>query len=97
MKVNITIENIRLRSNSTNINTMRFTENTKLGFTQNISRPLSDIKVFDQFIQGTYESDKPNKIIGVVKVHLNCDCINGSIVNGVTEQIFYSNSSINLK
>ena len=95
VKVNITIEYIRLRSNLTNINTMRFTKNsvfyTILGFTRNLSGPLSDIEKFDQLIPGTYKSDKPIKNTGVDKVHIKCDCINESSVNGAKVQILYSN------
>ena len=76
---------------------MRFTKksvfSTTLGFTQNHSGPLSDIEEFDQLIPGTYKSDKPIEITGVDKVHLNCDCINGSIVNGLKEQILHSKPS----
>ena len=41
-------------------------------------------------IAGLYKSDKPVKNLGVDKVHLKCDCIKGSIVNGVKEPILYS-------
>ena len=41
-------------------------------------------------IAGSYKSDKPINITGIDKVHLKCDCIIGSIVNGVREPILYS-------
>ena len=41
-------------------------------------------------IAGSYKSDKPIKITGNDKIHLKCDCIQGSIVNGVREPILYS-------
>ena len=41
-------------------------------------------------IAGSYKSDKPINITGIDKIHLKCDCINGSIVNGVREPILYS-------
>ena len=41
-------------------------------------------------IAGTYKSDKPNNITGIAKILLNCDCINGSIANGIREAILYS-------
>ena len=41
-------------------------------------------------IAGSYKSDKPIKITGIDKVHLKCDCIQGSIVNGIREPILYS-------
>ena len=41
-------------------------------------------------IARSYKSDKPINITGIDKVHLKCDCIQGSIVNGVREPILYS-------
>ena len=41
-------------------------------------------------IAGSYKSDKPINITGIDKVHLKCDCIQGSIVNGVREPILFS-------
>ena len=41
-------------------------------------------------IAGSYKSDKPINITGIDKVHLKCDCIDGSIVNGTREPILYS-------
>ena len=41
-------------------------------------------------IPGKYKSEKLFNITGVDKVHLKCDCFNGSIVNGVREPILYS-------
>ena len=41
-------------------------------------------------IAGSYKSDKPIKITGIDEIHLKCDCIRGSIVNGVREPILYS-------
>ena len=41
-------------------------------------------------IGGSYKSDKPIKITGTDKIHLKCDCIQGSIVNGIREPILYS-------
>ena len=94
VKVNITIDDVRLKSNLKTNQTLIFTEKsffyTKLGFTRSHSYPLDDIDVFHQLIEGSYKSDKPNNITGIDKIHLNCDCINGSIVNGVREHILYS-------
>ena len=39
-------------------------------------------------IKGSYQSEKP--ITGIDKIHLKCDCIQGSIVNGIREPILYS-------
>ena len=41
-------------------------------------------------IKGSYESDKPINITGIDKIHLKCDCIQGSIVNGKRELILFS-------
>ena len=38
---------------------------------------------------GSYKSDKPNNKNGSVEVHLKCDCINGSIVNGTIEHFLF--------
>ena len=45
---------------------------------------------FIQLIPGIYKSEKPNTITGIDKMHLKCDCVNGSVVNGTGEPIFYS-------
>ena len=94
VKVNITIDDIRLKSNLKINQTLIFTEKsffyTILGFTQSISYPLDDIDRFYQIIAGSYESNKPINITGIDKIHLKCDCIQGSIVNGIREPILYS-------
>ena len=41
-------------------------------------------------IAGSYKSNKPINITGIDKIHLKCDCVQGSIVNGVREPILYS-------
>ena len=41
-------------------------------------------------ISGSYKSDKPINITGIDNVHLKCDCVQGSIVNGVREPVLYS-------
>ena len=94
VKVNITIDDIRLKSNLKINQTLKFTEKsffyTILGFTQSRSYPLDDIERFYQIIAGSYKSDKPINITGIDKVHLKCDCIQGSIVNGIRESFLYS-------
>ena len=94
IKVNITIDDIRLKSNLKINQTLIFTEKsffyTILGFTQSRSYPLDDIDGFYQLIAGSYKSDKPIFITGIDKIHLKCDCIQGSIVNGIREPILYS-------
>ena len=73
---------------------MIFTEKsffyTILGFTQSRSYPLDDTDGFYQSIAGSYKSDRPINITGIDKIHLKCDCIQGSIVNGVREPILFS-------
>ena len=92
VKVNITIDDIRLKSNLKINQTLLFTEKfyTILGFTQSRSYPLDDIDGFYQLIAGSYKRDKPVNITGVDKIHLKSDSIQGSIVNGVREPILYS-------
>ena len=41
-------------------------------------------------IAGSYESNKPINITGIDKVHLKCDCIQGSIMNGTRQTNLYS-------
>ena len=61
-----------------------------LGFVQSYSGELGDIDGFIQLIPGTYKGDRPVNITGIDKVHLKCDSIHGSILNGVREPILYS-------
>ena len=94
VKVSITIDDIRLKSNLKINQTLIFTEKsffyTILGFTRSHSYPLDDIDGFYQLIEGSYKSEKPINITGIDKIHLKCDCIQGSIVNGSREPILYS-------
>ena len=41
-------------------------------------------------IAGSYKSDKPINFTGIDKVHLKCDCIHGSIMDGTQELILCS-------
>ena len=92
VKVNITIDDIRLRSNLPSNKTIKFTKKsflyTKSGFTQPHSGVLSDIIGFFQSFPGTYKIDIPVNVTGVSQIHLKCDCINGSIVSCIGEQIY---------
>ena len=94
VKVSITIDDVRLKSNLKINQTLIFTEKsffyTILGFTRSHSYPLDDIDGFCQIIAGSYESEKPINITGIDKIHLKCDCIQGSVVNGIREPILYS-------
>ena len=94
VKVSVTIDDIRLKSNLKINQTLIFTEKsffyTILGYNQSRSYPLYDIDGFYQLIAGSYKSDRPINITGNDKIHLKCDCIQGSIVNGIREPILYS-------
>ena len=94
MKVSVTIDDVRLKSNLQTNQTLILTNKsffyTILGFTQSRSYPLDDIYGFYQMIAGSYKGDRPINVTGIDKVHLKRDCINGSLVNGVREPILYS-------
>ena len=94
VKVDITIDDIKLKCNLNTNQTLIFTERsffyTILGFTQSRSYLLDDIDSHYQIIPGSYKSDRPINITGIDKIHLKCDCIQGSIVNGIRESILYS-------
>ena len=94
MKISVTIDDVRLKSNLEIIQTLIFTEKsffyTILGFTRSRSYLLDDIEGFYQLIAGSYKSDKPINITGIDNILLKCDCIQGSIVNDIREPILYS-------
>ena len=94
VKVSVTIDDIILKFNLKTNQTSIFTENsffyTILGFTRSRSYPLDDIDGFYRLIPGSYEREKPYNITGIDKIHLNCYCIQKSIVNGNRETILYS-------
>ena len=79
-----------LKTNQTAIFTNKNFFYTILGFTQSQSYPLDDIDGFFQLIAASYKSDKPINITEIDKFHLKCDCIQGSILNGIREPILYS-------
>ena len=74
--------------------TIRFTKRPffylMLGFPQSHSGTLGDIEGFIQLIPGIYKSDKTVNIAGLDKIHLKCDCVQSSIVNGICQTILYS-------
>ena len=94
VKISVTIDEKKHKSNLKINQTLIFTNRssfyTILGFIQSNSYPLDDIDGFYQLIAGSSGSDKPINITGNDKVHLKCDCIYGSIVNGTREPILYS-------
>ena len=87
VKVNITIDDVREKTNLKTNQTLFFAEKSFfyiiLDFTQSRSYPLDDIDGLYQLIAGSYKSDKPVAITGIDKIQLKCDCIQGSIVNGI--------------
>ena len=87
VKINVTIDEKKYKTNLKIIQTLIFTNKcffyTLLGFTQSHSYPLDDIVGFYQLIAGFYKGNNPINITGIDIVHLKCDCIDGSIVNGI--------------
>ena len=94
MKASVTIDDVWLKSILKTNQTLFFTEKsffyTILGLTRSGSYILDDIDGFYQLIAGSYKSDKPINITGIDKIHLKCDYIQRSIVNGIREPILYS-------
>ena len=64
VKVNVTIDDVRIKSNLKINQTLIFTKKSFfysiLGFTQSHSYPLDDIDGFYQLVAGSYKSEKPN-------------------------------------
>ena len=79
-KFNIIPDTISMKSVLTTSNPIHFNSdfNKVLGFTQRDYPPR------------THTSEKPVMITTTDKVHLKCDCVDGSIVNGIREQILFS-------
>ena len=94
VKVDVSLDDIRLKSNLKNNQTFIFTNKsffyTILGFTQSHQGPLNDIEGFYQILPGSYKSDRPINIRGIDKIHLKTDCIQGSNVNGTRNPILSS-------
>ena len=94
VKIDITIDERKYKADLKINQTLLFTNKSFfyfiLGFTQSHSYPLDDMEGFYQLIAGSYKSERPINITGVDKLHLKCDCIDGSIVNGIREPILYS-------
>ena len=94
VKIDVTIDERKYKTDLKINQTLIFTNKsffyTILGFTQSHQGPLNDIEGFCQILPGSYKSDKPINITGIDKVHLKCDCKDGSIMNGTREPILYS-------
>ena len=80
LKINIKADTKSMKSILTTSYSIYFNSdfNTLLGFTKT------------DYTAGTHKSEKPVMITTTDKVHLKCDCVDGSIVNGIREQIFFS-------
>ena len=94
VKVKVTINDLSVKSNLTTFKRIRFSIKSFFykipGSTQPHSGVLGDIKGSIQLTPETYKSDKPIKITGIDKNHLKCDCLNGSIFNGVKSPFLFS-------
>ena len=79
-KLNIEADTISMKSVLTTVSGIYFNSelNKLLGFTNK------------EYPAGTHISEKPVMITTTDKVHLKCDCVDGSIVNGIREQILFS-------
>ena len=80
IEFNIIPDTISMKSVLTTSNPIHFNSelNKVLGFTQR------------DYPSGTHTSEKPVMITTTDKVHLKCECVDGSIVNGIREQILFS-------
>ena len=80
IEFNIQADTISMKSKLSTSNHIVFNSelNTLLGFTKT------------RYSEGTHKSEKPVMITTTDKVHLKCDCVDGSIVNGIREQILFS-------
>ena len=80
IEVELEADTISMKSFLTTSNPVYYNSelNKLLGFT------------FETYPAGTHRSENPVMITSIDKVHLRCDCVDGSIVNGVREQILYS-------
>ena len=94
VKLDKTIDHVRLRSSLNTNKTTMFTEKTFfytiLGITQSHSGPLGNIEESFEFIPGSHKSNKPININGIDKNYSKCDCINGGILDGGRQPILYS-------
>ena len=84
-KVNVTIDDVRLKANIKTNQSLIFTEKsffyTHSGFTRSYSYPIDDNEGLNELIAGLYKGDRPINVTGSDGIHLKCDCIQGSIVN----------------
>ena len=80
LALHIEADTISMKSVLTTSNGIHFNSelNTLIGF------------IDKQYSEGIHKSEKPVMITTTDKVHLKCDCVDGSIVNGIREQILFS-------
>ena len=80
LNINIEADTISMKSILKTTNPIYFNSelNKLLGFTKT------------DYTAGTHISEKPVMITTTDKVHLKCDCVDGSIVNGIREPILFS-------
>ena len=94
MKVTIASDDIKLKSNLNNNQSLIFTKKsflyTILGFNLSHSASLNDMEGFVKLTPDKHKSEKPINITAVHNVHIKCDCVIGSIVNGFPETILHS-------
>ena len=93
VKISVDIDEKIYKTNLKINQTLIFTERFflyNIGFTQSHSGPLGDLDGYIQLIPGTYKSERPININSIDKVHLKCDCFDGSIVNVNREPILFS-------
>ena len=99
VKINVTIDERKYKTDLKINQTLMFTNKsffyTTLGFTQSHQGTLNDIEEIYQILPGSYKSDKPVNITGIDKVHLKCNVVDGSIVNGVREPVLFFFLQIN--
>ena len=86
LKVNITIDDIRLRSNITTNKTIKFSQKfffyMILRFTQSHSSLFDNpLNGYIKKLAGTYNSEKPINTTGIDRIHLECDSFNGYVVS----------------
>ena len=94
VKIDITIDDIRLKSISTTSKTIRFTKTSFFQYeTWFYTIPLRTSKRLCRICSinsRTKKSYRPIDNTGIDKFHTKCDCENGTIVYGIREPIFYS-------
>ena len=64
------------------------TTSTPIHFNSELNKVLGSTN--KDYQAGTHTSEKPGMITTTDKVYLKCDCVDGSIVNGIREQLLFS-------